>query len=441
MPIDLTDRIIQEPPRKAVKLHPIRRVSQIALGAILALLPLTNGFRIDVTSGRFWLLGQSLTVHSIFLLFYGLAIGAVLLLSVSMVYGRWWCGWVCPQTLASDFGDSLRIRVDKLFRVSKPTSRRLLSTIAWAAAMIIVAVATAAVVLSYFYPPGRVWHAVFNPLSDSRVTSHLSIVAAVIAGDLLWVRRHFCRRGCPYGLMLSLIGDKNTMTVRYLWERDEDCIECGKCVTICPMSIDIRRGANQMECIGCGECIDACNDVLPMIRSRPKPGLIELRYGVDPMRLSSRMTILQKVGLWDARRAFVCFVTLGLMVGFFLELYGPHPTKVSVFPDGMITQEGGYIFERYNLNIANGRMTDIRFRLNATGINNLFLDRRSPLVTVARRDERTLTLTLGAPVTSLIAGQRYPISITVQSIGPSMYRRSVKTIFYVPEPQAQMKAG
>ena len=151
--------------------------------------------------------------------------------------------------------------------------------------------------MSYFYPPSRVWGAVLNPAGDKRVAGRLLIVSTIVAVNLLFVRRKFCRRGCPYGLMLSVIGDRDTMTVRYLWERDEDCITCGKCVTVCPMSIDIKNGPNQMECIGCGECIDACNDILPMIKSDPKPGLIELRYGIDPMRITSRLTVAQRIGL------------------------------------------------------------------------------------------------------------------------------------------------
>jgi cytochrome c oxidase accessory protein FixG len=47
-----------------------------------------------------------------------------------------------------------------------------------------------------------------------------------------------------------------------------DCIDCGKCVAVCPTGIDIRDG-QQLECIGCGLCIDACNTVMPVI-GRPK---------------------------------------------------------------------------------------------------------------------------------------------------------------------------
>jgi cytochrome c oxidase accessory protein FixG len=441
MSIDLTDRIIQPPPKKAVKLHPLRRVAQLVLGFILVMLPLVNGIRVDIPAGKFCLLGQSFTAQNMVLLFYGCAIGAVVLLCVSMLYGRWWCGWICPQTLASDFGDSLKQRIDHLFKLRLHPERKTISRIVWAALMLAMAVATAAIVCTYFYPPLRVWTSLEHPLGDTRVFVHLAIISAIIGGDLLFVRRHFCRRGCPYGLMLSLIGDSKSMTVRYIEERGTDCIECKKCVTICPMAIDIRQGANQMECIGCGECIDACNDILPRIKANPKPGLIELSYGPSPGQAPSQLKGLQKIGLWDARRLFVLATSIILIGGFFFEIFGTHRTTVSIAPSGMITQSGGYIFERYTLTIDNGKPQNERYALAANGVNRLFLLDTNRVFAVPRSGKRTIRITLAVPIGELDADQRYPVNITVQSLIGSKDSHQAAAIFYVPEPPAQVKAG
>ena len=44
--------------------------------------------------------------------------------------------------------------------------------------------------------------------------------------------------------------------------REEDCISCGACESICPMSaITVGDGAayvNSAECIDCGQCVDIC---------------------------------------------------------------------------------------------------------------------------------------------------------------------------------------
>jgi len=441
MPIDLTDRIIQPPPKNIVRLHPLRRIAQVALGVVLVLLPLVNWLRVDMPAGRFWLFGQSFTAQNIIILFYGCAVGAVLLLSVSMVYGRWWCGWICPQTLASDFGDSLHTRLDHIFHATHSPFNRAISRATWSILMIGMAIATAAVVCTYFYPPARVWSSLTSPLADTRVALHLAIISLIIAADLLWVRRHFCRRGCPYGLMLSLIGDKNTMTVRYLWERDDDCIKCGKCVTVCPMDIDIKKGANQMECIGCGECIDACNDILPMIKANPKPGLIELRYGLDPMRTQARLTAFQRIGLWDTRRIFLASVSLLLVAGFFFQVYGTRPTTISGFANGSINYAGGYILEEYVLIVQNGRPHTDTFAVSIVGNKDIGLLDTRKLIRVARSASRSSIITIAAKIGSVSPGERYPITIGVESLDSQHDRHTLDAVFYVPEQEAHLKAG
>ncbi len=54
-------------------------------------------------------------------------------------------------------------------------------------------------------------------------------------------------------------------------EERGDCIDCNRCVVVCPTGIDIRNGL-QMECIGCAACVDACDEVMRKVE-RPE-GLI-----------------------------------------------------------------------------------------------------------------------------------------------------------------------
>jgi cytochrome c oxidase accessory protein FixG len=100
-------------------------------------------------------------------------------------------------------------------------------------------------------------------------------------------REQACVLACPYGRMLSSLVDRQTVTVTYDARRGEprskilhrlgtnaasgDCIDCGRCVTVCPTGIDIRNGI-QLECVACTSCIDACNDV--MVRINRPQGLI-----------------------------------------------------------------------------------------------------------------------------------------------------------------------
>ncbi len=100
--------------------------------------------------------------------------------------------------------------------------------------------------------------------------------------NFAWFREQLCIVICPYGRLQSALTDDNTMVIGYDEKRGEprghvstpevgDCIDCNRCVQVCPTGIDIRQGL-QLECIGCAACIDACDEIMTKVK-RPT-GLI-----------------------------------------------------------------------------------------------------------------------------------------------------------------------
>jgi cytochrome c oxidase accessory protein FixG len=113
-------------------------------------------------------------------------------------------------------------------------------------------------------------------------------VTAVLYFNFAWFREQFCVVLCPYGRLQSLLHDPHSIVIGYDQSRGEprgplrkeakpddaargDCIDCKKCVHVCPTAIDIRVGF-QMECLACAQCIDVCDDVMDKIE-KPR-GLI-----------------------------------------------------------------------------------------------------------------------------------------------------------------------
>ena len=139
--LDLTDRIIQNKPIQTptltraangnAKWHAPRRLLQALCGALLVALPLTDGLRLDLRRDEFYFAWHKMAAHDLFLLFWVSILGVALLSAVSFLYGRLWCGWVCPQTLASDFADSLKSRLDRAFQTRPGKPRFLLSRGVW----------------------------------------------------------------------------------------------------------------------------------------------------------------------------------------------------------------------------------------------------------------------------------------------------------------------
>lgn len=428
--IDLSDRIIQTPtvtraPNGHLRWHWGRRTLQVLCGLALVVLPLTNGLRLDVRRGEFWFAWHKMAAHDVFLWFWVALLGVWGLVAVSFLYGRLWCGWVCPQTLASDFADSVKTRLDRAFRTRPGQPHFRLSRALWTTVVLAMSLGTGILLVCYWLAPATVLRATLRPLADPSAASVIYGLAALLAADMLWVRRKFCANACPYGALLGGLADKNTLVVRYLDERADDCIQCGRCVTDCPMDIDIKQGVMQQACIGCGECVDACNDVLGR---RGKAGLIEYRYGTEPERQTRTLTPAQKWGIWDARRVGVLLTLVAIGGGAVWSAWGRTPLRASVLANGAITRDAREVRNTYALTVENGARDAQKAMVTVSGLPpGSRLEPNVPLQ-IGARETRTWNVTAISPAPAVAPG-RTRIRLRVQT---RTERTDVSTIFYAP---------
>jgi len=272
----------------------LRRVFGAVLIAIYVALPWIpiNGspaLFFDVEQRRFHVFGLTLVPQDLWVMFFGVTGLGFTLFFVTALLGRLWCGWACPYTV---FLDHVFRRIER-WTEGDAVARRKLDAAPWNAAKIarrgtkhllyaICAALIAHVFLSYFVSIPRLYdHMHDGPLAHA---TSFGIVAALTASLWFcfgWFREQFCVIMCPYGRLQSALTDDDTVNVGYDEKRGEprgakgkttgDCIDCRRCVNVCPTGIDIRNGL-QLECIGCAACIDACDDIMTKI-GRPK-GLV-----------------------------------------------------------------------------------------------------------------------------------------------------------------------
>ncbi len=254
---------------------------------------------LDFFGRRFEIFGLSLRAHNAPLLL--LLLGAVFfgIFFLTAVFGRVWCGWACPQTI---FIDAVFRRIERWVEGSALQRRKLDSEkmnfnkftkklLKWSLFAAVTLIITHSF-LAYIIGTDSLQNMVTQ---DPRENWGFFLLMTSLTGALLynfgWFREQFCTIVCPYGRLQSVLMDRNSLVVSYDLHRGEpratpqaksisqshnsklgDCVNCYRCVQVCPTGIDIRRGV-QLECIACTACIDACDEVMTKIN---KPvGLIK----------------------------------------------------------------------------------------------------------------------------------------------------------------------
>lgn len=272
---------------KTSLLGPWRRTFQWTTTLLILLVPwLSIGgksvLRIDLGSLSLQFFGQTLRIEELYLFLLFVLAFCLGFLLLTLVFGRLWCGWACPQTTLSDVAEWLTRRLGLKPHHNKTQGllwRKLLLHLSYLGLALLIG----ANLLWYFIEPKHF----FGLLSTVRLplvpSATLAAVALCVYLDLALVRRLMCSEFCPYGRFQAALVDKSTLTLHLPETEASRCIDCGACVRSCPMGIDIRRGY-QVECINCGRCLDACRQVMA---KRRQPGLIRYSFGLDDSGLRS----------------------------------------------------------------------------------------------------------------------------------------------------------
>lgn len=321
--------------------------------------------RFNIFSFPFW-------PQDFYLFVISIIVGVVFLLLFTVIFGRIFCGWVCPQTIFMEMvfrrienwieGDrNARMKLDKqpwnAEKIRKKGIKWLLFfLISFAIANIFLAYLIGSDQLLLFIQEG--------PLKHYSEFISLLIFTSVFYFVFAWFREQVCIIACPYGRLQDVLLDNQSVVVAYDYKRGEgengrkkfrknedrkalghgDCIDCFQCVHVCPTNIDIRNGT-QLECINCTACIDACDEV--MVKSGMPKGLI---------RYASKQEIAQKEKFKFTARmkgyTAVLFILIGILIGM-LFLRNDLEANVLRLPGQLYQQEGNFIKNVYTYKIIN----------------------------------------------------------------------------------------
>ncbi len=306
----------------------------VLLGVYLAVPWITIGGHpavlLDIVGRRFFLFGHVFNSQDAFLAFFlltGIGFG---LIAMTAVAGRLWCGWACPQTVFMEgvFRPLQRIiegpaahrikREAKGWDAERVARRALLWSI-----YLVLAAAFSHVFLGYFTPVrGLLAMIRQGPSASPEAFAWTTAMTAVTFFNFAWFREQVCVAICPYGRLQSVLTDPDSLVIGYDRPRGEprakgkekaagagDCVDCDRCVAVCPTGIDIRNGL-QLDCVACSRCIDACDDVMDRL-GRPR-GLVryDSQHGLEhkPRRvLRPRLALYAVLGTAGLIAATVAF--------------------------------------------------------------------------------------------------------------------------------------
>lgn len=346
----------------------------------------------DIVNRRFYIFDLTVYAQDIFWLAGFLIIGAFLLFFVTSILGRVFCGYFCFQTLWTDVFIFIERLVQgernariKLVRSDWNTRKYLLKGTTWVL-WLLVSFWTGLSFTLYWGEAGQLVMDFFAgqaPFPAYATTFFITITTLVMAG---LAREQVCTYMCPYARFQSAMFDKDTMVVAYNEVRGErskarckptkenlphdfrldndlgDCIDCGFCVQVCPVGIDIRNGL-QYQCISCALCVDACNTMMDTIKY-PR-GLIKYTSEAQQDNKKHNWFKLKNIGY---ALSLIIVTTVLLMA--IINRQGTELHVQQVRQPLYIILSDGYIQNRYNIKIFNKQDKPQSYALITSGLEH-----------------------------------------------------------------------
>lgn len=354
---------------------------------------------LDIPHRRFTILGFTFLPTDTLLLALAMVSLFVTIFLVTALVGRVWCGWACPQTVYMEF---LFRPIDRWFEGTAGKGGRPKTALSgwrfWGRFLVylVLCMFLTHTFLAYFVGTEALAQWIRqSPFEHPIPFLVMSFTTGLMMFDFLFFREQLCLIACPYGRFQSVMLDRRSLIVAYDKNRGEprakgkrqlpitsvsgtsvsdtsnavtpnavssnvgDCIDCGKCVQVCPTGIDIRNGL-QMECINCTQCIDVCNDVMDKIGS-PR-GLI--RYSSQEQLESKTQKILRpRLIIYPV----VLLITLTLFGVVFASKHAFDATLLRSLGSPFTIAKDGKIENNMRLKLVNRTEKETEFTLKLLG--------------------------------------------------------------------------
>lgn len=398
----------------------------------------------DLDNRQFHIFGATFWPQDFILLSAILIIAAFGLFFITVLAGRVWCGYACPQSVwtwifmrveqITEGDRGQRIKLDAAPWSLQKLARRSAKHGLW----LVVSLVTALAFVGYFTPVRQLTVDLATFQVGATTAFWVLFFTAATYINAGWLREKVCRDMCPYSRFQSVMFDSDTLVISYDAARGEtrgprrkdadykaeglgDCIDCTMCVQVCPTGIDIRDGL-QLECIGCGACIDACDSVMD-----------KLGYARGLVRYSSENELAGGKTHWLRPRLIGYAAMLAVMIGAFAWALAERPLiSLDVTRDRGLFRENalGQIENIYSLKIINKTQQPRSYAISLVEPGDLELHGPSTL-NLAPGEIRDLPVSVALTATHNAAGPQ-TLRFEVRDQADSQSHVSTKSTFLAP---------
>ncbi|RZK90838.1 MAG: cytochrome c oxidase accessory protein CcoG [Pedobacter sp.] len=345
---------------------------------------------------KFVFFGLIFTPQDFYLFALAMLVMLVFIVGFTVVLGRLWCGWVCPQTIFMEMvfrrieywieGDANQ---QKKLDAQPWTREKVLKKGFKHSIFIFISFIISNTFLAYLIGSKQLYKIITEPVSE-HVSGFLSIwlFTAIFYLVFAYVREVVCTVICPYGRLQGVLLDNQSLIVAYDEPRGEprgklqknavdlnkgDCVDCGLCVQVCPTGIDIRKGT-QLECVNCTACIDSCNEVMLKIN---KPQNLIGFYSQD--FITERKPF--KLGLKAYGYTAVLFAVIMIFSSLVYKRTDVQTTVLRASGTTFQTRPDGTVSNLYNAELINKTNKDINFVFKSDNPNDkiIFIQNASVL--------------------------------------------------------------
>lgn len=183
----------------------------------------------------------------------------VLLFVASLLFGRAFCGWVCPAA-----GCQEAIFPARNKKVTKGYFFKWIIWVPWICAITFFAIRSGGYRKVVFFYQTKYGLSISN--IESFIAYLIVLLVLIVLPAFVAGKRSFCHHLCwmaPFMILGRNVRNSLHLSSLQLKVKPDLCSHCQACSRKCPMSLPVEDMVNQnkmehMECVLCGTCVDVC---------------------------------------------------------------------------------------------------------------------------------------------------------------------------------------